>query len=331
VTLRVVELENFSETSAAEQTLAAARQSLRQQAAELLRISDRLGLDFCRAVDVLFACRGRVVVCGVGKSGLVGRKIAATFSCSGTPSFFMHGSEAAHGDLGMVRPEDVLVVISNSGATEEIVRLLPHFQELGVPIVAVVGAPVSSIARAATVVLDASVESETCPHNLVPTTSALSALAVGDALAVALMQRRGVGARDVGRNHPGGSLGRRCNGHVRDVMQRQQLPLVGPELRVREALLSMTSGRCGLLIAVDDALHPVGIVTDGDLRRALQRQPNLLDLTVSDIMTRDPVTIPEDASVQLAEQRMRRLRLKALVVVNGQNRVSGIVEVFSAG
>ena len=329
MTLRVLSLERPRVSTRDEGLLEAARASLTSQADAITSLASRLDAEFCRALELVVACQGRVVVCGIGKSGLVGRKIAATLACSGTPSFFLHPGEAAHGDLGMVTSEDVVVVVSNSGETAEVVGLMPYFLECGVPIIALVGRPGSSLGRAATVVLDVSVENETCPHNLVPTTSALATLAMGDALAVAAMRMRNFSAEDFGRLHPGGALGRRLKGAVSSVMQREQLPLVAPHRSVREALLTMTSGRCGLVIVVDNAGSPVGIVTDGDLRRALQSRPEMLDLAVSEIMTAAPVTIRDDATVHEAEERMHRLRLKALIAVDSRHRVTGIVEIFS--
>jgi len=329
--LRVVRLESVPAVSRDKETLAVARSSLHHQAQALDRVASHLDDQFCRALELLLSCRGRVVVSGIGKSGLIGRKIAATLACSGTPSFFVHPGEAAHGDLGMVTPEDVLILVSNSGETSELVQLLPHFLELGVPIIALVGRITSSLARAASVVLDIEVEKETCPHNLVPTTSALVMLALGDALAMAAMRAREFGPNDFGRYHPGGTLGRRLSKRVKDVMQSQELPLVTVERRVREALVVMNEGRCGLVIVVDEDSRPVGIVTDGDLRRALQERPHLLELSVRKIMSKNPVTISEDATVNEAEERMHRLRIKALVVVNDEQRVSGIVEIFARG
>lgn len=331
MTLRVVPLETVPAIGRDDGILDVARASLHLQAEALERLATRLDEEFCRALEVILACRGRVVVSGIGKSGLIGRKIAATLACSGTPSFFVHPGEAAHGDLGMVTADDVLVLISNSGETAELVSLLPHFLELGVPIIALVGRGSSSLARAASVILDIAVEHETCPHNLVPTTSALVTLAMGDALAMAAMRVRCFGPQDFGRFHPGGALGRRLSNRVKDVMQSQQLPLVSPTRKVSEALLTMTAGRCGLVVVVDEASAPLGIVTDGDLRRALQERPGLLELPVSEIMTDKPVTIREDATVNEAEERMRRLRIKAIVVVNSHQRVTGVIEIFARG
>ncbi|HEX9619475.1 MAG TPA: KpsF/GutQ family sugar-phosphate isomerase [Polyangiaceae bacterium] len=328
MTLRVLSLRE-PRPSEVEPVLTAARAELSSQAEALSEFATRLDAEFCRALDLISGCRGRVAVCGVGKSGLIGRKLAATFTCSGTPSFFLHPADAAHGDLGMLTGEDVLVLISNSGGTEEIVRLLPDFLEFGMPIVALVGQRDSVLGRAATVALETRVERETCPHNFVPTTSSLVTLALGDALAVAAMRRRNVSAGDLVRFHPGGNLGKRGRRAVADVMLTHPLPLVPPDQALSDVLPTMTTGQCGLVIAVDSEGRPLGIVTDGDLRRALMRQRDLGSLSVSDVMTRDPVTVREDAELSHARERMHRLRLKALVVVDAEQRVSGVVEVFS--
>ena len=329
MTLRAVAFESRITIPREQGVLDAARNSLESQAAALVRLAARLDDEFGKALNLLVGCHGRVIVSGMGKSGLIGRKIAATLSCCGTPSFFLHPGEAAHGDLGMVTPSDVLLLVSNSGESSELVGLLPSFLELGVPMVALVGDPSSTLARASNAVLDASVERETCPHNLVPTTSALAALAMGDALATAAMRMRGLTAGDVGRLHPAGNLGRRLTTRVRDVMLSRRLPIVTPERKVSEALFTMTRGRCGLAVVVDEAGEPVGIITDGDLRRALQQRPGLLDLPVSEIMTAQPVTIHQDATLHEAEERMHRLRLKALVVIDRKHRVAGVIEIFN--
>ncbi len=314
-----------------EDHLETAKTALNEQATALRRMAERVDSGFATAVRIILACKGRVVVCGMGKSGLIGRKTAATLSSTGTPSLFLHPGDAVHGDLGMVTRDDVVILISNSGQTDELVWLLPHFQEVGVPIIAMVGNADSAVGRAAEVVLDISVDRETCPHNLAPTTSALSTLAMGDALAVALIRSRRFTPDDFARFHPGGTLGRRLTRRVRDMMKHLDLPLARPSTPVDEALLLMSSGRCGLVIVVDDERRPLGIVTDGDLRRALQRKEGLLRAELSEIMTREPVTIHETGTYKEAQERMHRLRLKALVAVDEANRVTGVVEIFDDG
>ena len=326
--LRVVTTKAKVASNPLESVLGAVRESLVTQAEAVAKLATRVDEGFLQALGLIVGCKGRLIVCGIGKSGLIGRKIAATFACSGTPSFFLHPAEAAHGDLGMITSQDVLLLISNSGETQEIVRLLPFLQEQNVPLIALVGRPASSMGRAADAVIDVSVDREACPHNLVPTTSAMTTLAMGDALAMAAMRVREFSADDFGRFHPGGSLGRKINSRVRDIMQTNPLPLVLETTPVSEMLMAMTGGRCGVVVVVNENRHLRGIVTDGDLRRALQLHKNLLQHTVADIMTTQPVTIHESASVHEADERMRRLRIKALVVINDDNQVCGIAEIF---
>jgi len=330
INLRIVPANTATTVDPFETVLGEAKMAFSAQAQAVSDLATRVDEEFFRALQLILACEGRVIVSGIGKSGLVGRKIAATLACSGTPAFFVHPAEAAHGDLGMITKQDILLLISNSGETGEIVRLLPFFQELGLPIIALLGRPDSSIGRCADAALNIAVSNETCPHNLVPTTSAITTLAMGDALAMAAMRVRNFTADDFGRFHPGGSLGN-MNRRVRDVMQTRPLPALPPSASVSEMLAKMTAGRCGLVVVTNESGAALGIVTDGDLRRALQRQPNLMQSQVSEIMTPNPVTILETAAAREAEDRMRRLRLKALVVVNAENRVTGVVEIFSAG
>ena len=270
------------------------------------------------------------MVIGVGKSGIIGRKIAATLSSTGTPAMFVNAAEARHGDLGMVTPADLVILISYSGETDEVVSLLPHLRALRVPMVALVGALHSSLARGVDVVLDVGVAGETCPNNLAPTTSTLATLAMGDALAVALMRERNFGAADFRRTHPGGNLGRRLGAKVREVMQRERLPVVAPTAPLAEALRVMTLGQLGLVIVMNgDRL--VGLLTDGDLRRAMQRDgAELLARPVSQLMTRNPATIDEDTPVSDALARMQAMKLKALVALGDDGRVSGVIEIFDA-
>lgn len=326
--LRVVTTKAKVANDPLESVLGAVRESLVTQAEAVAKLATRIDDDFLKALNLIVGCKGRLIVCGIGKSGLIGRKTAATFACSGTPSFFLHPAEAAHGDLGMITGQDVMLLISNSGETQEIVRLLPFLQEQGIPLIAIVGRTGSSMGRAADAVIDVSVDHEACPLNLVPTTSAMTTLAMGDALAMAAMRVRDFSADDFGRFHPGGSLGHRLNSRVRDVMQTSPLPLALESTPVSDMLVSMTVGRCGLVVVTNENRQLRGIVTDGDLRRALQMHRDLLQHNVGDIMTTQPVAIHESASVREADERMRRLRIKALVVVNDDNQVCGIAEIF---
>lgn len=305
----------------------AARDALLDQAAELARLAYRIDQSLAAAVAAILAARGRVAVIGVGKSGIVGRKIASTMASTGTPAVFVNAAEARHGDLGMITRDDVAVLISYSGETEEITHLLPHLAALEVPLIAIVGGVGSTLATAADIVLDVSVEAETCPLGLAPTTSTLTTLAMGDALAVALMRERGFGVDDFRRTHPGGSLGRRLGARVKDAMHGPPLPVVAPGDTVGHSLATMSDGRLGLLL-VQSGHRLVGLVTDGDLRRAMLRGGDVRQICVAEIMTRNPATISEDASVAEAQARMRALKLKALVVLNGEGSVTGVIEVF---
>lgn len=326
--LKVVASSVWVDAQNEDEQLEIARAALRDQADALQRMAVRINADFSAALHMILGCKGRVVVCGMGKSGLIGRKIAATLSSTGTPAFFLHPGDAVHGDLGMVTVKDVILLISNSGQTDEMVWLLPFFREVGVPIIALVGRVDSVVGRAADVVLDISVERETCPHNLAPTTSALSTMAMGDALAVAAMRARRFTPDDFARFHPGGTLGRRLTRRVRDVMKFLELPLASEDMLTDEAVLVMNAGGCGLVVIVDADRQPIGIVTDGDLRRALQHPQGLLGTRLSEIMTRNPVTIRETATYKEAQERMHRLRLKALIAVDEANHVTGVVEIF---
>lgn len=304
-----------------------AKDIFQQQASAVLALADRIDERFAEAVDTIVATPGHTVFFGMGKSGLIAQKLAATFASTGTPSFFVHSAEAHHGDLGMITERDTAVLLSYSGETQEVVNLIPHLRRLGVPIIALVGNLESRLAIGADLALDISVDREACPNNLAPTTSAMATLAMGDALAVALIRRRNFRAADFARFHPGGSLGRRLTVRVRDAMRSESLPVVEPSATVGESLVTLTEGRLGLLLVMNGE-RLVGLVTDGDLRRAMQRHRDLLSLPVSAIMTDNPVTIDEDTLLDVARQRMQIMKLKALVAVNGKGRVTGVVEVF---
>ncbi|MDD5298268.1 MAG: KpsF/GutQ family sugar-phosphate isomerase [Rhodocyclaceae bacterium] len=284
----------------------------------------RLDGDFLRALDLILACRGRVIVSGIGKSGHVARKIAATLASTGTPAYFVHAAEASHGDLGMITRDDVLVALSNSGEGEELLAIVPLVKRQGGAIVAITGNPSSSLAREADAHLDAAVKEEACPLNLAPTASTTAALALGDALAVALLDARGFSADDFARSHPGGSLGRRLLTHVRDVMRpASQVPAVLESASLREALLAMTRGGMGMtaVMAADGAL--AGIFTDGDLRRALDRVSDIHATAVSQVMTRGPRTITPDALAVAAAEMMEHHKINQLLVLDGAGYLLG--------
>jgi len=304
-----------------------ARDVFRRQSEAIASLAGKLDDNYAKAIEILFSTAGHTVVFGVGKSGLIGKKIAATLASTGTPSFFVHAGEAVHGDLGMVTERDTALLISCSGETDEVVGLLPHLRRLGIATVGLVGDTSSTLSRGVDVSLDCTVDSEVCPINLAPTNSTLAALAMGDALAVSLMRHRQFQPHDFARNHPGGSLGRQLLTSVKDAMRSHDLPTLTHNATVGESLITMTEGRLGLVIVMSgDRL--VGLVTDGDLRRAMQRHEDLLSLPVSEIMTRNPVTIHEDTLLDDAHKRMAQMKLKAFLVVDSAGRVAGVVEVF---
>ena len=293
----------------------------------LVGLEEGLGEEFAKAVDLMQDSTGHVVVCGMGKSGIIGRKISSSLASTGTPSLFLHPAEAIHGDLGMVRPGDVVLLISYSGSTEEIVRLLPAFGRLDARLIALTGNPHSIIAEVAEITLDISVDREACPLNLAPTTSSLNSLVLGDALAVALMETRGFAETDFANTHPGGTLGRRLLTRVRDKMCTENLPFVDPEASVQDALMIMTEGRLGLAL-VGNADNLVGVITDGDLRRLLVKRLDIAVTRVSDVASPMPLTIGPDEMMDSAEAKMLESRVQCLVVVNDQGHVDGVIQVF---
>jgi len=307
-----------------EHLLALARQVLDIEVEALRAVSSRLDLQFADAVHLILACTGRVVVSGMGKSGHIGCKIAATLASTGTPSFFMHPGEASHGDLGMIAHDDVVLALSNSGESNEIVSIIPLIKRRGAKFIAMTGNPNSTMARVADVHLDASVDKEACPLNLAPTASTTAALALGDALAVALLDARGFSADDFARTHPGGSLGRRLLIHVRDVMHTgNALPQIGHDASLKTALLEMTEKGLGMTAVVDAAGMVAGVFTDGDLRRALEHALDLQQARVIDLMTHHPKTIHADELAVAAVEKMESLKINGLLVVDENNVLVG--------
>jgi arabinose-5-phosphate isomerase len=300
------------------------REVIEIEAQAVLALSARIDAQFARACRLVLECRGRVVVTGMGKSGHIGSKIAATLASTGTPAFFVHPGEASHGDLGMITPEDVVLAISNSGETAEILTILPIIKRMDVRLIAMTGDAASTLARQADAHLDIGVEKEACPHNLAPTASTTATLAMGDALAVALLKSRGFTADDFARSHPGGKLGRRLLVYVRDVMHTgERVPLVSEDTGLREALVEMTGKGLGMtgVIAVDGTL--VGIYTDGDLRRTLERGVDVYKAKISDVMTRNPKTTGPDHLAAETVQMMRARNINGLYVVDADRRVLG--------
>lgn len=301
-----------------------ARRVLRIEAEAVAALADRIGDEFERAVDLILQRHGRVIVTGIGKSGHIGRKLAATLASTGTPAYFVHAGEAAHGDLGMITPEDVVIALSNSGATEEVLTIVPLVKRQGAKLISITGNPESPLAREADVHLDAAVSEEACPLNLAPTASTTAALALGDALAVALLDARGFGADDFARSHPGGSLGRRLLTHVSDVMRpAERVPQIAETVSLTTALLEMSRGGMGMTAVVAPDGKPMGIFTDGDLRRALERGCDARTATLADVMTRSPHSIGPDALAVEAAEIMERLRISQLLVVDTRGALAG--------
>lgn len=306
--------------------LAIAKEALIAQAQAVTQMADRLNGEFQSAVELLLGCKGRTVVCGMGKSGLIGQKMVATFASTGTPSFFLHPAEAFHGDLGMLKPIDVLILISYSGETEELIKLIPSLKSFGNKIIAMTGNGKSTLAKHADIWLDISVEREVCPNNLAPTTSTLATMAMGDALAVAIIEAIQFKPMDFARYHPGGSLGRKLLTRVSDVMH-SPAPIVSPATSFHDCLLVMTESRMGLTVVLDQGVL-VGIVTDGDLRRALLQNQGVTGSTVDQFMTRNPHTIREESQLSEAEAYMIDNKIRALAVTNHANEIVGVVEIF---
>ncbi|MFK7857136.1 MAG: SIS domain-containing protein [Granulosicoccus sp.] len=307
-------------------------ESLTLQSKALATIASYLGQEFDEAVGLILGCKGRVVIMGMGKSGIVGKKMAATFASTGTPSFYVHPGEAIHGDLGMITADDLILLISYSGETEEVIKLVPSLKYFGNRIIGIVGAPETTLAKNADVTLRVDIEREVCPNNLAPTTSALGIMALGDALAVCLIKARDFKPSDFAQFHPGGMLGRRLLSRVGDVMLTENLPIINPDESVREAIFCMTSGRLGLAIIVENQ-RLLGILTDGDLRRALIMDPTMMDKQVRDFMTPVPVTISANSMVTDAEVLMRKYKIRALIVTGSrdgeEDQVCGLLEIFA--
>jgi arabinose-5-phosphate isomerase len=300
------------------------RRTLSIEADAVRALTDRLGPPFLHAVDACLNCTGRVVVSGMGKSGHIGRKIAATLASTGTPAFFMHPAEASHGDLGMITAQDVVLALSNSGESPELVSILPLIKRKGARLIAMTGNPQSTLAREADIHLDAGVAQEACPHNLAPTASTTAALALGDALAVATLFARGFTAEDFARTHPGGSLGRRLLVHVRDLMHTgQALPVVRETASLKEVLLEMTRKGLGMTAVVDGEGRLVGIFTDGDLRRLLDRDVDVRTLTIREVMKREPRTIHQDVLAVEAVRLMEEAKVNGLLAVDDAGRLTG--------
>lgn len=303
-----------------------AKEVLDIEAKAVLRLRERIGESFERAVEMILDCKGRVIISGMGKPGIIGRKISATLASTGTPSLVMHPAEAIHGDLGMMTGDDVVIVISNSGRTEEVTRLLPFIKKIGAKIIAMTGGLDSPLARHADCVLDCGVDTEACPFNLAPTASTTAALAMGDALAVVLLEKRGFRIEDYAFFHPGGSLGKQLL-KVSDMMRTgERNPIVSEDALVRDALVAATRARAGTAVIVDNDGRLAGIFTDGDLRRHVEKDPDLLSKPVKDYMTRSPMTISPDKLVGEAMRLIKNKRIKDIPVVDSDGKPVGFID-----
>lgn len=295
-------------------TLEKAKRVLRIEANAIMDLSERVDHNFLAALDMVLACPGKVIVIGIGKSGLVGRKIAATLASTGTPAFFVHPAEGVHGDVGMIDKKDVILLLSNSGETEELIKLIPVLKRLGVPVIGLLGKKESTLAKAADVVIDVSVKEEACPWQLAPTASTTAALAMGDALAITLLERRGFTEEDYAKLHPAGTLGKKLLLHVSDLMHEgPALPVVAPDASFKDVIYQMSSKMLGHT-AVAEGETLLGVISDGDLRRAMEKFGDIMDKKARDLMTPGPRWVPPDEFAAAALLRMESRSITALLV-----------------
>jgi arabinose-5-phosphate isomerase len=306
-----------------------ALQCFKDEAAAVLGLAEKLDDKFEQAVELMYNCKGKIIVTGVGKSGHIGAKIAATLSSTGTPSFFINPLDVFHGDLGVMTPDDVVLAISNSGLTDELLRFIPMVLHMQIPIIGMSGNPDSLLAKYSTCHLNVGVEKEACPLNLAPTSSTMAQLAMGDALAIALIEKRNFQPRDFAQFHPGGELGKRLLTTAQDVMFKEDLPVLPPEMHLGEAIILVSKGKLGLGIAiVNDKIE--GLITDGDIRRAMEKwQAEFFDRTVSDIMTRTPKTVKADTKITEIQRIMNKYKVHSVLVVDDGNHLLGVVDHYS--
>lgn len=304
-------------------------QCFKDEAEAVLGLTEKLDEGFEKAVELMYTCKGKVIVTGVGKSGHIGAKIAATLSSTGTPSFFINPLDVFHGDLGVMTSDDVVLAISNSGQTDELLRFIPMVLHMQIPIIGMSGHPDSLLAKYSTCFLNVGVEKEACPLNLAPTSSTMAQMAMGDALAVALIEKRHFQPRDFAQFHPGGELGKRLLTTAQDVMFKEDLPVLPPEMHLGEAIILVSKGKLGLGIAiVNDKIE--GLITDGDIRRAMERwQAEFFDHTVSDIMTRTPKTVKADTKITEIQRIMNKYKVHSVLVVDDDNHLLGVVDHYS--
>lgn len=294
----------------------------------LLELIPNIGESFDKAVEIILGCSGKLIVTGVGKSGHIGAKIAATLSSTGTPSFFINPLDAFHGDLGVIQGGDVVLAISNSGQTDELLRFLPYMIEHGIPVIGMSGNPDSLLAKYSSAHLNAGVSREACPLGLAPTSSTTAALALGDALACSLMVARNFKATDFARFHPGGTLGKRLLTRAKDVMRTDDLPVIAPDVKLGEAVIHVSNGRLGLCVATEND-RVVGLVTDGDIRRAMEsRQDRFFQLSVKDIMTRSPKTVSPETKVTEIERILHENKIHCVLVIDNERHLLGVVDSF---
>ena len=304
-------------------------QCIQDEAQAVLDLIPQTDENFDRAVELIMQCNGKVIVTGVGKSGHIGAKIAATLASTGTPSFFVNPLDVYHGDLGVMTADDVVLAISNSGLTDELLRFIPMVLHMHIPIIGMSGNPQSLLAKYSTIHLNVGVEKEACPMNLAPTSSTMAQLAMGDALAIALMEKRNFQPRDFAQFHPGGELGKRLLTTAQDVMFKDDLPVLPPEMHLGEAIILVSKGKLGLGIAeVNDEI--VGLITDGDIRRAMQKwQAEFFDRTVSDIMTRTPKTVKPETKITEIQRIMNKYKVHSVLVTDDHNHLLGVVDHYS--
>lgn len=302
---------------------------IEDEAQALLELIPNIDGDFDKTVELILKCKGKLIVTGVGKSGHIGAKIAATLSSTGTPSFFINPLDVFHGDLGVIQHDDVVLAISNSGQTDELLRFLPYLLENHIPIIGMSGNPHSLLAQYATAHLNAAVSHEACPLGLAPTSSTTATLALGDALACALMEARNFKASDFAQYHPGGTLGKRLLTKAYDVMRTEELPVISPTMKLGEAVIHMSNGRLGLCVATEND-KVAGIITDGDIRRAMENsQDSFFSLTVSDIMTRTPKSVAPETKITEIEKILHQYKIHSVLVVDTENHLLGVVDSFS--
>ncbi len=305
-------------------------QAIRDEAEALLDLIPNIDEQFDCAVDLMYACKGKVIVTGVGKSGHIGAKIAATLASTGTPAFFVNPLDVYHGDLGVITPDDVVIAISNSGQTDELLRFIPMVLHIGSPIIAMSGNPQSLLAKYSSCHLNISVSREACPLNLAPTSSTTATLAMGDALAIALMQKRNFRPQDFAHFHPGGELGRKLLTTAADVMHHDDLPLLHPDTHLGEAVILVSKGKLGLGVAIGADGRIAGLITDGDIRRAMERwQAEFFDRTVEDIMTREPKTVSPDTKISDIQRLQQAHKIHSVLVVDADRHLLGIVDHYS--